>query len=201
MAPIDAWDTRIARRLVPPLARAGVTPNQVTIVTAVLAVGGALLFAPGDGALASWGAALFVLARFFDHVDGELARMTGASSRLGYHLDYVTGALSYSLLFACIGLGVAHGTLGGWALLLGGAGAVSALLAMPLNMGIDRAAGDGSAVGYPSFGGFELEDGIYLIAPVTWLGWLPAFLVPAGIGALVYLAWTGWRLARARAAR
>ena len=33
------------------------------------------------------------------------------------------------------------------------------------------------AVGYPSFGGFELEDGIYLIAPITWFGYLMPFLI------------------------
>ncbi len=56
-------------------------------------------------------------------------------------------------------------------------------------------------VGYPGWAGFELEDGIYLLAPVTWLGWLEPFLVAAGIGATVYLLWTLGRVSRARMAR
>ena len=45
-------------------------------------------------------------------------------------------------------------------------------------------------MGYPGIGGFELEDGIYLIAPITWLGWLTPFFVAASIGASIYLFWT-----------
>ncbi len=60
---------------------------------------------------------------------------------------------------------------------------------------------DGAAVGYPGVAGFELEDGIYLIAPATWFGWLEPFFVAAGIGAAVYCLWTAWRLFAPRAAR
>ena len=91
--------------------------------------------------LGVWGASAFVLARFLDHFDGELARLIGKSTRLGYYLDYLAGALSYGALFAGLGIGLSHGPLGVWALVLGAAGTASALLAMPLNLGIDQAAG------------------------------------------------------------
>ena len=57
-----------------------------------VAAGG--LFACGEARAAGWGAALFMLARFVDHADGELARLTGRTSRIGYCYDYVAGALS-----------------------------------------------------------------------------------------------------------
>ena len=59
------------------------------------------------------------------------------------------------------------GSLGAWTYVLGGARAVSAILAAFLNLDLDRPSGLSGAesVGYPAFGGFELEDGIYLIAP------------------------------------
>ena len=72
-----------------------------------------------------------------------------------------------------------------------------------VNLALDKEAGlaDGDAVGYPGFAGFELEDDIYLIAPITWLGWLAPFFVASGIGAAIYCLWTSWTLAAARARR
>ena len=192
------WDQRLARILVRPLGATPVSPNQLTALTLVLALSGAGLFIPGDPTLANWGAGLFVLARFMDHFDGELARLTGKSSRFGYYFDYVAGAFSYAALFLCIGIGLGGGPLGGWALVLGILGALSALIAMPLNLGIDETVKSDGAVGYPGFAGFELEDGIYLIAPITWLGFLSEFFVLAGIGAGVYCTWTAWSLMLAR---
>lgn len=197
------YDQRIARVLVRPLARLGVTANQITAVSLVLALGAGALFALGGSPAIHWAAGIFVLARFLDHFDGELARLTGTASRFGYYFDYITGGLSHAALFAGIGWGLAGGPLGGWALALGLAGCASALLAMGLNLDLDRqlGLGEGEAVGYPGWAGFELEDGIYLLAPVTWLGWLEPFLVAAGIGATVYLLWTLGRVLRARMAR
>lgn len=194
------WDQQAAAVLVRPLVKTPIHPNHLTMVTIVIALSGAVLLALGDAKAAHWGAGLFVLARFLDHFDGELARQSGKSSKLGYYLDYLAGAISYAALFLALGFGFAQGSLGGWAWLLGGAGAVSALLAMPMNLGIDQAMKleDGKAIGYPGFAGFELEDGIYLLAPITWLGWLEPFFVAAGIGASVYLLWTAATLLRLR---
>ena len=191
------WDQRAARVLVRPLVHSPVTPNQLTLFTLLLALAGAGLFAAGDLALSNWGASLFVLARFLDHFDGELARQKGMSSKLGYYLDYAAGALSYGALFLCIGIGLGNLELDQWGIILGLAGAASAVISMFTNLGIDKArdtADEGEAVGYPGFAGFELEDGIYLIAPITWAGWLLPFFVAASIGAAVYCLWTCWSL-------
>ncbi len=185
------WDQRIARVAVRPLVRTSVTPNQLTAAILLLAVAGAALFAVGDQRAANWGAGVFVLARFLDHFDGELARQKGMASRFGYYFDYVTGALSYGALFLCIGIGLRHGPLGGWALALGLAGIVSALVSMFVNLQIDKHQG-GDARGYPAFAGFELEDGIYLLAPITWLGFLTPFFTAAAVGATVYCLWSLW---------
>jgi len=199
------WDQRIARVLVKPLIATPITPNQVTIVTLLIALGGAGLLATGDATDANWGAGLFVLARFMDHFDGELARQKKMTSRLGYYLDYISGALSYGALFLCMGIGFMHYELGYWAIGLGLAGTISAVGSMFTNLGIDKQLdlenSDGhDAVGYPGYAGFELEDGIYLIAPITWLGYLQPFFVLAGIGAAVYCLWTCWTLLRLRRA-
>lgn len=183
------FDQRLARVLVRPLIRTGMTPNQMTTVTLVLAAVGAMLIALGEAPQIHWGAALFALARFLDHFDGELARQTGQTSRFGYFYDYVAGASSYAALFIGLGVAFADGWLGGWAVVLGTVGAISAFLSMVLNLNIDKHEGQGTAT-YPGLGGFELEDGIYLIAPIVWLGWAQPFFIAAGIGAGIYATWT-----------
>ena len=65
------YDQRIARALVVPLARLGVTPNQVTAFSLLLALVAAGLFALGTAQAAHWAAGIFVLARVLDHFDGE----------------------------------------------------------------------------------------------------------------------------------
>ena len=200
------WDQRIARVLVKPLVHSPVTPNQITILTLIIALTGAFMLAEGSAYWANWGAGLFCLARFLDHADGELARQKDMKSKLGYYLDYVSGGLSYGALFICMGIGFRDSELGLWAIALGAAGSVSALGSVFTNLGIDRAhdeinADEGEAVGYPGFAGFELEDGIYLLAPITWMGWLYPFFIAAGIGAAVYGLWALWELARLKRAQ
>lgn len=193
------WDQRIARVLVKPLVNSPITPNQLTVVTLAVALFGAGLLAEGSVAYADWGAGVFVLARFMDHFDGELARQKGMTSRLGYYLDYLSGALSYGALFICIGIGLRDSSLGPWAIALGLVGTGSAILSMVLNLGIDKhlkADAGKDAIGYPGFAGFELEDGIYLLAPITWFGLLMPFFVLAAIGSAVYCLWTCWHLFR-----
>ncbi len=189
------WDQRIARVLVKPLVNSRVTPNQVTAFTLVLALTGAGMLATGQTFYANLGVGLFVLARFLDHFDGELARQKQMTSKLGYYLDYLSGAGSYSALFICIGVGLHGSRLGLWAIGLGLLGAAAAVASMFINVAIDRINHTGTddspdAVGYPGFAGFELEDGIYLIAPITWLGWLMPFFAAASVGAGIYCLWS-----------
>ncbi len=163
------------------------------MLTLFIALTGAALLATGEPASATWGAGLFVLARFLDHFDGELARQSGKTSTLGYYLDYIVGSISYAALFFCMGWGFKDSNLGYWAIILGSGGAAAAIISMFTNLGIDKQTGGdetGDAVGYPGFAGFELEDGIYLLWPVTWLGFLYPFFIAAGIGATIYCLYT-----------
>ncbi len=95
-------------------------------------------------------------------------------------------------------LGLEKGQLGHWALVLGGLGATAAVIAMLLNLDLDRRQNlsEGESVGYPFLTGFELEDGIYLLVPITWLGLLEPFLVAAALGATAYCLWTLFTLMR-----
>ena len=195
------WDQRIARVLVRPLSNTWVQPNHITALTLCMAITAGTLFSLDNLILNSWAAGIFVVSRFLDHFDGELARLQGATSKFGYYFDYVVGGVGYSALFLGLGLGHWQGELGGWALVLGISGAISALLSLWVNLKIDSATDHISfetPVGYPSYLGFELEDGIYLLAPITWLGFLKTFFVAAGIGASIYCIWTTYSFLRIR---
>ena len=128
-----------------------------------------------------------MLARFINYADGELARLAGRTSRIGYYYDYVAGALSSVALFAGIGFGYAGGPLGSWVLALGLAASVAALAGMGFGLAADarRGSGDGP---YPQWGPFELDDGVYLIGPVTRLGGLAGFFVLGALGQIVFSA-------------
>ena len=187
------WDQRLARYLVRPLAKTPITPNQLTLITALVAFSGAGFLSTGDRDYADLGAGLFVLARFFDHFDGELARFKMMTSKFGYYMDYAAGAGSYAALFFALGIGLRDGFLQDWSIFFGLIGALAALVGAVSNIAVDRSMGNdetGDAIGYPGFAGFELEDGIYLLAPITWLGFLEPFFFAATIGAGVYGFWT-----------
>jgi len=197
MAPETPWDQRLARWLVRPFARTSLRPNHITTLSLALGVLAGVLFATGETYAAGWGAGLFMLARFIDHADGELARLTGRSSRAGYYYDYVAGALSSVALFGGIGVGYADGPLGGWALALGVAASVAALAGLGFGLATDARRGSEEAP-YPQWGPFELEDGIYLIGPITWLGGLAGFFVLGALGQIIFSAFRLGELQRAR---
>src|SRR5262249_53801022 len=102
-APMARWvDRRLSWRISYLLARTRVTPNQVTIVSATIGLVGASLFAvPGY-----WerlvGAVLFLVSTTVDGVDGELARLKFAESRVGARLDTLTDNLVHLVLFGAI---------------------------------------------------------------------------------------------------
>jgi phosphatidylglycerophosphate synthase len=184
------WDQRIARRLVRPLAKTAVTPNQITTVSLAFGIGGALLLAQG-GTAAYWGALLYMLAQFVDHMDGELARMTGQTSDFGHHYDHIAGGIFEAGLFAGIGIGLAPEALGGWASALGLVAAAAVAVTVALRLEISRRFGN-DAIDQPSLFGFEIEDIMYIVGPVAWCDGLAVFLLLAAIGVPVFMLVTIW---------
>src|SRR5882757_3048075 len=104
--PPRPWDAQLARRLIMPLVHTRVTPNHLTTVRLLVGVAGIVFFMPGTYLWSNVGALLFVLSNFLDHTDGELARVSGKTSRAGHIYDLVSDALIHVLLFAAIGVGV-----------------------------------------------------------------------------------------------
>jgi phosphatidylglycerophosphate synthase len=73
----------------------GVTPNQLTVVGFLIAVGAAHLVSAGH----AWSAiAVWWLGRLIDGTDGILARATGKVSDFGGYLDITLDMAAYSLM-------------------------------------------------------------------------------------------------------
>lgn len=183
------YDQRLARWLVRPLVRSPIHPNHLTLLSLMLGGLAAALFAFGGQAHTNLAAGIYMLAVFTDHTDGELARQSGKTSALGHKLDFIVGGLNYTLLFCGIGIGQLHDGLGLGGMLLGLAAGLSNPFILRLRLKLDERWGK-QAWKHPSAVGFELEDFIYLIGPITWMFGLPYFFIPYALGTLGYLAWT-----------
>jgi archaetidylinositol phosphate synthase len=188
------WDQRLARAAARPVGATPVTPNQVTTLSLVIGLLAALLYAQGGWAM-HLGAVCFVLSFWLDHADGELARMTGRTSSFGHYYDLAAGGAVLVALFVGAGIGVREGALGAWSIGLGGAAGLGTAVTFVLRMQLERRAGK-AAVRQPNLLGFELEDVMYLVAPITWLGLLQPFLVLAGIGAPLFALLVLWQCRR-----
>ena len=194
---IRSWDLRLAHILVKPLVATQIHPNHLTGLSFVFGLSAAVLFALGGPVLVNVAAGLFMVAVFLDHTDGELARQAGKSSAFGHRFDSVVNASNYTMLFIGIGIGLSAGPMGAWALALGIAAGLCNPIILALRLGTERCHG-AKSVAHPRYGGVEIEDLIYLIGPITWLGGLEYFFLAYGIGSFGYFSWTVWERLRSR---
>ncbi len=187
------WAHRATLPLVRRLAGTGITPNHLTALrlgTGLLAV--ASLARGASVAGGAW----FLVSAFLDRADGELARLTGASSPAGHYFDLASDLAVTSLLFVGIGYGLrSHPLLGPWALPLGIAAGVSVAAIFCVVTAMEA----GGRPALPGAGGFDADDILFLVPPLAWVGWLPQLLVAAAAGAPLFLLLLAGR--RRRSAR
>ncbi len=173
------YDARLAAWLVAPLIDTPVTPNHLTFVRFVVGMAGAVMFGLGDHPIAA--ALLVILSNFLDHTDGELARMSGKSSRFGHYFDLAADALVTVGMFVGIGIGLVD-ALGPRAAWMGGLAGLAVAGIFHLRNLIENRHGK-VATRQPRWAGFEAEDVLYLVPLVTLCDGLQAFLYAAAIGA------------------
>jgi phosphatidylglycerophosphate synthase len=184
------WDARLGRRLVTPLKDSWVTPNHLTTLRLLVGVAGALAFTPGTWGWSNIAALLVILSNFLDHTDGELARISGKTSRIGHLYDLASDAIVTILLFCCIGVGVAASgarsmPFGLPAAFMGTVAGAAVALIFYLRMRIEALLGKaGTQQG--SVAGFETEDILYLLPLVTLFSGLTPFLTAAVVGAPLF---------------
>jgi phosphatidylglycerophosphate synthase len=184
------WDARLARRLVTPLIGTAITPNHLTTLRLLIGIAGAYYLSAGGFWLCNLGALLIALSNFVDHTDGELARISGQSSKIGHFYDLASDSLVTVLLFVGLGfyVGVHHPSMIVPAEWLGGVAGVAVALIFFLRMRIESMAGK-SGTKQASMAGFETEDVLYLLPVVTLLNGMTPFLIAASIGAPLFAVW------------
>ena len=185
------WDARLARRLVMPLNHSWVTPNHLTTLRLGVGLAAAAAFVPGSYAWSNFAALLLILSNFLDHTDGELARMSGKTSRIGHLYDLSSDAAVTILLFVAMGVGVAAkpgAQLIVSPAILGLVAGTAIALIFYLRMRIEELLGK-TATQQVSLGGFETEDVLYLLPLVTLSNALVPMLVAASICAPLYAIW------------
>ena len=95
----------ISQSLTKRLVHTRLTPNQITIISAMIGLSGAILLAQTSIVLRVLGALLFLLSTIVDGCDGELARLTFRESKFGAKLDVTMDNVVHIFLFCGIVLG------------------------------------------------------------------------------------------------
>ncbi len=101
------FSRRVSIRITWLLLHTGVTANQVTLLSLLLTLAGAVLLAMPSPAVALCGAAALVVHYFLDKVDGEIARYRGVYSLDGVFMDELSHTFAYAGIFAGLGLHLA----------------------------------------------------------------------------------------------
>ena len=185
------WDARLARRLVAPLIHSWVRPNHLTTLRLLVGLAAAAAFLPGSYGWSNLAALLLVLSNFLDHTDGELARMSGKTSRFGHLYDLASDAVVTISLFIAIGVGVAAKPgvdLFVAPAILGLAAGTAIALIFFLRMRIEEMLGK-AATRQASLVGFETEDVLYLFPLATLSNAVVPMLLAAAICAPLYAVW------------
>jgi archaetidylinositol phosphate synthase len=181
------WDARLARLLVAPIKDSWVTPNHLTTVRVAVGFAAAAAFLPGTYVWSNVAALLLILSNFLDHTDGELARISGKTSRIGHLYDLASDAAVTVLLFIAIGIGVAaqHRAAPISPAVLGLVAGCAVALIFLLRMRIEDIVGK-TANQQATFGALETEDVLYLLPLVTLSNEVLPFLTAAAICAPLF---------------
>ena len=178
------WDQRIAEILSKPFIFLNIHPNIVTIVGVVLGLTAAFFYSTGNIFYAKIGSIIFFFAACFDHVDGEVARKLNKTSVFGHYLDHIGVCISYIALF--IGLGFYAEKNFNLGLNYAYVSALCVFLIMTIRFYLERLKG-GKAIHQNNILGFEHEDIIYIVIPVTFINKIPEFLFFSYIGTPIFL--------------
>jgi phosphatidylglycerophosphate synthase len=185
------WDARLARCLVTPLKNSWITPNHLTTLRLVVGLAAAAAFLPGTYGWSNLAALLLIVSNFLDHTDGELARVSGKSSRIGHVYDLASDAAVTILLFIAIGVGVTANSATLFQMppvTLGVIAGCAIALIFFVRMRIEEMAGK-AANQQATLAGFETEDVLYLLPLVTLCDAVVPFLMAAALCAPLFAVW------------
>jgi len=201
-------DTYFNRKLSRPISRwllrTPLTPNQITVLSCMVGVCGALCFFPGGYWGPLCGALLLQFSVVLDCCDGEVARVKFMESPLGDWLDIVCDTVVHIAIFLGIGVAVWRDGVSHHALALAGILAVGGFLAFPLVTLAEKTEEAGERRGgwedrliRKLLASLTTRDFSLLVVVSAITGKLLWFLWGAAIGAQVFWLSLAWLLFRA----
>lgn len=95
-----------------------ITPNMITIASIFIGSFAGLLFYPNNLEINIIGMLLLVLANSFDSADGQLARLTNNSTRIGRFLDGLAGDVWFVIIYITLALRLTSNGFSNWIWLL-----------------------------------------------------------------------------------
>ena len=182
------WDARLAWKLVYPFRNSRLTPNHLTTLRLLFGIAACLALSQGGYFWLNTGTILFCISNFLDHTDGELARLTGKTSRFGHYYDLISDALVNILLFLGIGIGLVQTRLGLFAIPMGCLAGFAVAAIFHMRHEIESAVGK-TLARQPNVGVMEAEDVLYLLPVISLSGQVVPFLLLASIGAPLFALW------------
>jgi phosphatidylglycerophosphate synthase len=188
----------VSRLLSARLARLPVTPNQMTVVSALVGLAAAPFFLSASPIWQTAGALLFLAHSILDGCDGELARLKFQESRWGGILDFWVDNIVHSAIFACMAVGWSSSAGANWPLALGAAAVAGTLGSAgfvywrvmrpkrgegPLYVSVSHQPSGALTAMLDSL---SRRDFIYLVLALSIPGKAAWFLAMAGVGAPVF---------------
>lgn len=157
------------------LIRAGVRPNTITTIGALVVIASSVAF--GLGAI-RWGAGLLLLSGIIDTLDGDVARATGQTTKFGAFYDSTLDRVGDGASF----IGIAAFLLTAPGIRFPVAGAVICMVAVLASLLVSYARARAEGLG------LDCKVGLVQRAERIILIGLPTLIVGAGPGGLVLTA-------------
>lgn len=130
---VDTYFNRpLGRFLSKALIHTPVTPNQVTVVSALVGLVSAYYFAQGNYQAGIVGAILLQLSALIDCVDGDIARVVFKESPIGKWLDLGLDQVVHVAVFATIAVGLHRAAVDAPVMALGISAVAGAVISFPV---------------------------------------------------------------------
>ena len=182
---------RISRPIARALSHTPATPNQVSLLSLVIAAGAFTAFMMGYPIV---GGLLAQTCSFVDGVDGDLARLTGQSSPIGAFLDAVIDRYSDGFILLGLTAWTVDVTGDAWVWIAGFAALVGTFSVTYTRARIDESRRSMFDQGLASFASRDVRLLLIMIGAIAGLGLATIITIAALTNAVVLL-----RLVKARA--
>ena len=192
----SAIDTRLDRLVHRPLSRhltrvavaLGLSPNLISLSNLALGLLAASCLSKATVGSTLLGIVVYFVSAVLDHVDGEVARLTHAESRLGEWLDVTVDNVVHALI--AVAMGIAAERVAGSGLALGVTMAIGfALSALAAKMSGHGAGVPRALTRLGNRNGFYVLLLAFLALLALWPAALPALLLVAAVSSHRY--WVG----------